>query len=60
MVVVVTVGHQVMVVVEDTQTGKMSHQHLVEDTVDLVVDIKMKKMIYQLEEIPGIGMKGES
>ena len=59
MVVVVTVDHQVMVAVEDIQTGKTSHQHLVEVTVDLVVDIKMKKTTYQLEEILGIGMKGE-
>ena len=53
------VDHQVMVAVEDIQTGKTSHQHLVEVTVDLVVDIKMKKTTYQLEEILGIGMKGE-
>ena len=59
MVVVVTVDHQVMVAVEDIQIGKMSHQHLVADMVDLVVDIKMKKMIYPLGETHGIGMKGE-
>ena len=51
----VTVDHQVMVVVEDILIGKMSHQHL----VATVVDIRMKKTIFQQVEIHGIGMKGE-
>ena len=55
MVVEVTEDHQVMVVVEDIPIGKMSHQHL----VATVVDIRMKKTIFQQAVIHGIGMKGE-
>lgn len=55
-VVVAMVGHhQIMAVVEDILTGRMSHQHLVVP----VVAIKTKKTIFQPVEIPGIGMKGE-
>ena len=56
MVVAVMVDHhQIMAVVEDILTGRMSHQHLVVP----VVDIKTKETIFQPVEIPGIGMKGE-